>query len=86
MSLCADLTSKELEVVGRPAVRLSRREIGQRLQVSVNTVKTHERALYRKLDVEFRNTAVKSGTGARPALTHPTTREGRPILAHRVTG
>jgi LuxR family maltose regulon positive regulatory protein len=37
---------------------LSRREIGQRLYVSLNTVKTHQRALYRKLGVENRAAAV----------------------------
>ena len=40
------------------ATRLSRREIGQRLYVSLNTVKIHQRALYRKLGVEDRNAAV----------------------------
>ena len=54
-----ELTAKELEVLGLLATRLSRREIGQRLYVSLNTVKTHQRALYRKLGVEDRNTAVK---------------------------
>jgi DNA-binding CsgD family transcriptional regulator len=54
-----ELTAKELEVLGLLATRLSRREIGQRLYVSLNTVKTHQRALYRKLGVEDRHTAVK---------------------------
>ena len=54
-----ELTPKELEVLGLLATRLSRREIGQRLYVSLNTVKTHQRALYRKLGVKDRNTAVK---------------------------
>ena len=53
-----ELTSKELEVLGLLTTRLSRREIGQRLYVSLNTVKTHQRALYRKLAVEDRNAAV----------------------------
>ena len=52
------LTAKEHEVLGLLATRLSRREIGQRLYVSLNTVKTHQRALYRKLGVENRNAAV----------------------------
>ncbi|MGV9803745.1 LuxR C-terminal-related transcriptional regulator [Mycobacterium sp. NPDC003449] len=54
-----ELTPKELEVVGLLATRLSRREIGQRLYVSLNTVKTHQRALYRKLGVQDRRAAVK---------------------------
>lgn len=53
-----ELTSKEAEVLRLLATRLSRREIGQRLYVSLNTVKTHQRALYRKLGVESRNAAV----------------------------
>jgi ATP/maltotriose-dependent transcriptional regulator MalT len=58
-TLGEELTAKELEVLGLLATRLSRREIGQRLYVSLNTVKTHQRALHRKLGVQDRNTAVK---------------------------
>jgi ATP/maltotriose-dependent transcriptional regulator MalT len=57
-TLIEGLTAKELEVLGLMTTRLSRREIGQRLFVSLNTVKTHQRALYRKLGVQDRNTAV----------------------------
>src|SRR5574337_1798574 len=53
-----ELTPKELEVLRLLATRLSRREIGARLYVSLNTVKTHQRALYRKLGVEDRSAAV----------------------------
>jgi len=53
-----ELTAKEHEVLRLLATRLSRREIGQRLYVSLNTVKTHQRALYRKLGVEDRAAAV----------------------------
>ena len=52
------LTAKELEVLRLLATRLSRREIGARLYVSLNTVKTHQRAVYRKLRVEHRSAAV----------------------------
>jgi LuxR family maltose regulon positive regulatory protein len=57
-TIVEDLTAKEREVLRLLATRLSRREIGQRLYVSLNTVKTHQRALYRKLGVEDRNAAV----------------------------
>ena len=57
-ALGEELTAKECEVLGLLVTRLSRREIGQRLYVSLNTVKTHQRALYRKLGVEDRNAAV----------------------------
>jgi LuxR family maltose regulon positive regulatory protein len=53
-----ELTAKEHEVLGLLATKLSRREIGQRLYVSLNTVKTHQRAVYRKLGVENRSAAV----------------------------
>ena len=53
-----ELTAKEHEVLRLLATRLSRREIGQRLYVSLNTVKTHQRAVYRKLCVENRAAAV----------------------------
>jgi len=57
-TLGEELTPKELDVLRLLATRLSRREIGQHLYVSLNTVKTHQRALYRKLGVENRNAAV----------------------------
>ncbi|MFP1154307.1 LuxR C-terminal-related transcriptional regulator [Mycobacterium sherrisii] len=53
-----ELTPKELEVLRLLATRLSRREIGARLYVSLNTVKTHQRAVYRKLGVAHRGAAV----------------------------
>jgi LuxR family maltose regulon positive regulatory protein len=53
-----ELTPKELEVLRLLGTRLSRREIGARLYVSLNTVKTHQRAIYRKLRVEYRGAAV----------------------------
>jgi ATP/maltotriose-dependent transcriptional regulator MalT len=53
-----ELTPKELEVLRLLATRLSRREIGARLYVSLNTVKTHQRAVHRKLGVEHRGAAV----------------------------
>ena len=67
-ALGEELTAKELEVLGLLLTRLSRREIGQRLYVSLNTVKTHQRALYRKLGVEDRNAAVKPGPRTRPVV------------------
>jgi LuxR family maltose regulon positive regulatory protein len=57
-TVAEELTAKEREVLRLLATRLSRREIGQRLYVSLNTVKTHQRALYRKLCVENRAAAV----------------------------
>jgi LuxR family maltose regulon positive regulatory protein len=53
-----ELTPNELEVLRLLPTRLSRSEIGARLYISLNTVKTHQRAVYRKLCVEHRSTAV----------------------------
>jgi LuxR family maltose regulon positive regulatory protein len=57
-AVAEELTPKELEVLRLLSTRLSRREIGERLYVSLNTVKTHQRAIYRKLGVEHRGAAV----------------------------
>jgi LuxR family transcriptional regulator, maltose regulon positive regulatory protein len=57
-ALPEQLTSKELELLRLLPTPLTRREIGARLFVSVNTVKTHQRGLYRKLGVTGRAEAV----------------------------
>jgi LuxR family maltose regulon positive regulatory protein len=56
-----ELTAKELDLLRLLASRLSRREIGEHLYVSVNTVKTHQRAIYRKLGIADRAAAVQRG-------------------------
>jgi LuxR family maltose regulon positive regulatory protein len=43
---------------------LSLREIAEKLYVSLNTVKTHVRAIYRKLGVSTRHDAVHRGLDA----------------------
>jgi LuxR family maltose regulon positive regulatory protein len=54
-----DLTAKELEVLRLLADGMSRRDVSERLYVSFNTVKTHQRAVYRKLGVGDRTGAIK---------------------------
>ena len=51
-------TAAELAVLQSLATGLSRREIGVRLYISLNTVKTHTRELYRKLGASSRADAV----------------------------
>jgi LuxR family transcriptional regulator, maltose regulon positive regulatory protein len=52
------LTTAELRVLGFLPSHLSFREIGERLHVSANTVKTQAHAVYRKLDASSRSAAV----------------------------
>jgi LuxR family maltose regulon positive regulatory protein len=51
-------TGAELAVLRLLPTELTLREIGERLYVSANTVRTHTRALYRKLGVHSRTEAV----------------------------
>jgi LuxR family maltose regulon positive regulatory protein len=52
------LSERELDVVRYLATPLSSAEIAARLYISVNTLKTHLRAIYRKLAVSGRGAAV----------------------------
>ena len=56
--LVEEPSAAELAVLRYLATGLSQREIGVRLYISMNTVKTHVRELYRKLDVTSRADAV----------------------------
>jgi LuxR family maltose regulon positive regulatory protein len=53
------LTDSELRVLRLLATDLPKREIGNELYVSVNTIKTHVKHLYAKLDVQTRRQAVE---------------------------
>ena len=54
------LTDRELSVLRYLPSQLSQREIANELYVSLNTVKTHCKAIYRKLGVEGRKPAVQA--------------------------
>ena len=54
----SSLTTAELRILALMPTHLSFREMGRRLHVSANTVKTHAHAVYRKLDVCSRSEAV----------------------------
>jgi len=56
-----ELSERELAVLRLLATNLSQREIGSELYVSVNTVKSHTRSLFRKLGVASRADAVVRG-------------------------
>jgi len=53
------LSEREIEVLRLLAARLSSQEMAQELVISVNTVRTHIRNIYRKLDVHSRTQAVE---------------------------
>jgi LuxR family maltose regulon positive regulatory protein len=54
-----ELTARELSVLRLFDSELSHRQIGESLYVSLNTVKTHIRSIYRKLGVSSREAALK---------------------------
>lgn len=58
--LIEPLTERELNVLELMPSRLSSAEIAEALYVSVNTLKTHRRNIYRKLDVTDRDGAVRA--------------------------
>ena len=55
------ITPREHEILGLIAEGLSNREIGERLFVSENTVKTHSSRLFEKMSVNRRVQAVQRG-------------------------
>jgi DNA-binding CsgD family transcriptional regulator len=55
------ITPREYEILLLIAEGLSNREIGQRLFVSENTVKSHSSRLFEKMDVSRRGQAVQKG-------------------------
>lgn len=55
------ITQREHEILGLIAEGLSNREIGERLFVSENTVKSHSSRLFEKMDVNRRTQAVQRG-------------------------
>ena len=55
------LTAREHEILGLIAQGLSNREIGEKIFVSENTVKTHSSRLFEKMQVNRRVQAVQKG-------------------------
>jgi LuxR family maltose regulon positive regulatory protein len=58
------LTERELEILRLLPTRLTQREIGSELYVSLNTVKTHTKNIFRKLGATSREDAVERARGA----------------------
>lgn len=61
-----DLTPREYEVLSLVARGLTNQEIGARLFISINTVKTNIRSAYKKVGVGSRSQAVAWFVGYRP--------------------
>lgn len=57
------LTKRELEILTCLPTRLSTGEIATRLSISPNTVKTHVKNIYKKLDAGSRNEAIVNAAG-----------------------
>ena len=57
-SYVEELSDRELAVLRLLATNLNQREIGEKLFVSFNTIKTHVKSIFRKLDVANRSEAV----------------------------
>jgi ATP/maltotriose-dependent transcriptional regulator MalT len=55
------LTKRELEILRRLSTGLPLSQISISLQISINTMKTHLKNIYRKLNVESREEAVTRG-------------------------
>jgi LuxR family maltose regulon positive regulatory protein len=58
-ALAEPLTDREQHVLRYLASNLSNAEIASELYLSVNTVKTHQRMIYRKLGADGRRDAVR---------------------------
>jgi LuxR family maltose regulon positive regulatory protein len=67
-----ELTERELEVLELLATDFSQRDIARQLFVSLNTVKTHTRGIFRKLSVTNRQAAVSQALGRGLLSASPT--------------
>jgi len=56
--LLEDLSARELDVLMAMSDGLSNPEISQRLHISINTVKTHLKKIYEKIQVKNRTQAL----------------------------
>jgi len=62
-ALGESLTDRELSVLQLLPTSLTQRQIGEELFLSINTVKTHVKSIFGKLEVESRQEAVARARG-----------------------
>ena len=90
VELATPLTERELVILRLLPTRLSSREIGRELYVSVTTVRSHVQAIYRKLGVASRAEAVAHARqvglllGTPPTRSHLTSNELDEYLISRL--
>jgi LuxR family maltose regulon positive regulatory protein len=65
------LSARERQVLGLLQTRLTATEIAAQLHISPNTLKSHVKAIYRKLGVESRREAVRLARSADPVTALP---------------
>ena len=66
------LTRREADILRYLPTRLSNAEIGHRLGISQNTVKTHLKGMYRKLGVASRDDAIEAAVANGLLVAVPT--------------
>jgi LuxR family maltose regulon positive regulatory protein len=83
VAVAEPLTERELAVLRLLPTQLSNREIGRELYVSVNTVRSHVQAVYRKLGVSTRAEAVAHAreSGLLPGVDVPSPAATAPRMA-----
>ena len=74
-----ELSERELQVLRLLATELSGPEIASQLYVSVNTLRTHTKHIFSKLDVNTRRAAVRRAGGAWRAVS-PTAAQSSPQI------
>ena len=66
-ALAPRFTARESVVLAHLAQGMSLAEVGKAIHLSVNTVKTHVKAIYRKLGVNTRMEAISAWKSAQPS-------------------
>ncbi len=77
--LGAELTSRELEVLGAMTDGLSTKAVAHHLGIAVKTVENHKTRIFDKLGVHSQAQAVAMAIGANAVLVRPRSRSGNRV-------